>query len=181
MERNDKGLTVKSSTLRTAFSFLAHLLIGTIGVLILSDFLASSSFSIVHLWNPAANLRHVHWILTEIPGFPVQAVVGLLLGFVLAKRMRSGVMAWVWILPLVSLCFAALFLDRNSPSVLSHYFGWGCRPADRCFDQLGVTLPLIASTAYALGGKLGERCWHRPNVSTASVNREAQVPNEPGE
>ena len=156
MLRNDKGPTVKRTVPRTVLSFLAHLSIGTIGILILSDFLVSSLFSIIHIWDPLADLRHVHWILAEVPGFPVQAVVGLLLGFVLAKWMRRSIMVWVWVLPLVFLCLAALFLHENFHSILNHYFGQGCRPTDRCFDQLALTLPLITTIAYALGAKLCE-------------------------
>jgi hypothetical protein len=33
-----------------------------------------------------------------------------------------------------------------------HFFGWGCLPQNHCFEQVGLTLPFYAASAYSLGG-----------------------------
>jgi hypothetical protein len=140
--------------LRTTFGVIAHFVICMIGVFILSNLFIPSLYSLAHIWYPSVTSRQVHWILTEVHGFPVQAALGLLLGFILAKYMRRNVMIWTWVLPLAILCIAIIFSPKYYPSILGHFFGDGCTPAGHCFDQLAVTLPLVASAAYSLGAKL---------------------------
>lgn len=140
--------------LRTTLGVIGHFAICMVGVIILSNLLIPSLYSLAHIWYPSVSSRQVHWILTEVHGFPVQAVVGLILGFVLAKYMRRKSMVWIWILPLAFLCIAILLSPRYYSSIFDHFFGSGCTPAGHCFDQLALTLPLVASAAYSLGAKL---------------------------
>ena len=157
MHSDHNNLMMGRGVLRTIFGISVHFAICVIGVIILSNLLVSSLFSLAHIWYPYITLRQVHWILTEVHGFPVQAVVGLFLGFILAKYMCSKIMVWIWVLPLMFLCIAILFSPRYYSSIFDHFFGSGCNPAGHCFDQLGLTLPLIASVSYSLGAEIRRR------------------------
>jgi len=45
-------------------------------------------------------------------------------------------------------------IAQESQNPFWHYFGWGCRPKERCIDQLVITMPFYASVAYSLGARL---------------------------
>ena len=140
--------------LRTLLSVFLHLLIGTVGVVFLSSMGAFFLFKLAHSFYPSVTIQQLRLTLTGIPGFPVQAVIGLIVGFVLAKYMRRTIMVWTWLLPLAFLCIAILLSPRYYSSIFDHFIGSGCTPAGHCFDQLALTLPLVASAAYSLGAKL---------------------------
>jgi hypothetical protein len=154
MQSGHDNLKTAGGVLRAIRGVVSHLAISTMGVIFLSNVLISFLYTLAHIWYPSVTSRQVHWILTEVHGFPVQAAFGLLLGFVLAKYMRRKVMVWIWVLPLAFLCIAILFSPRYYSSIFDHFFGSGCTPAGHCFDQLGLTMPLVSSAAYSLGAKL---------------------------
>gem|GEM_PF-7034790 len=165
-----------SSLLRTLASVLLHLLISTVGVGFLSNLTAFFLFKLAHFFSPSVTIQQLRWMLTEIPGFPVQAAVGLIVGFVLAKYMRRTVMIWIWLLPLMFLCVRILSSVGEFPSIWDHFFGYGCSTREHCFDQVGLTGPLVASAAYSLGARLrrvshqgaGAKAGSRP--ATTSTN-----------
>jgi hypothetical protein len=142
------------NVLRTLLSVFLHLLIGTVGVGFLSNIGTFFLFKLAHSFYPSVTIQQLHWTLTGIPGFPVQAIIGLFVGFVLAKYMRRTIMVWTWLLPMAFLCVRILFFVRDNSSVWDHFFGYGCSVNGHCFDQVALTLPLIASTAYSIGAKL---------------------------
>lgn len=147
-------MQVNHGKAKTAVSLVVHQLISTIGVIILSALLTFLLYSVFRLIAPSFTTSGASWILTEVPGFPVQIAFGLIVGFVLGRYTRHRIMTRVWILPLTILCFAALFVPKVDSSLFSHFFGGGCSPSNRCFDQLLFTLPCVASAAYASGAKL---------------------------
>lgn len=151
MQSDRDYLKALSGILRTGLSVVMNFAICMIGVIILSNLLIPSFFSLAHIWYSSVTSRQVHWILTEVHGFPVQAALGLLFGFVLAKYMRRKLMVWTWVLPLVFLCIAILLSPQYYSSIFDHFFGSGCTVAGHCFDQVALTMPVIASTAYSLG------------------------------
>ncbi len=140
--------------MQTLLSILVHLSIGMIGIGVLSNALAFFAFKLAYSFFPSLTIEQLHRTLTGIHGFPVQAVVGLLTGFILARYMRRRVMIWIWLLPLVFLCLGVLGEGNNYSSIWEHFFGSGCDVKDRCFDQMLFTLPLVASAAYSLGAAL---------------------------
>jgi hypothetical protein len=154
MELVSEVLKSPASVLRTLLSILVHMSISMIGVGVFSNVLVFLLFKLSYSFYPSVTIEHLRWTLTGIHGFPVQAAIGLLLGFVLAKYMCRRVMVWIWLLPLAFLCIGIVFLPRNGSSIWDHFFGSGCTPAGHCFDQLALTLPLVASAAYSLGAKL---------------------------
>jgi hypothetical protein len=146
----------KQSWIATTLSFLFHQVVSTVGVVVLSALFVTTLFSISHLIRPSF-LGRASLLLTETPGFPVQVVLGLALGFVLGKLMYRRVMMWVWVLPLAILIFAIVFEPRSYSSLFAHFLGGGCSPSGQCFDQLLFTLPCFASAFYAVGAKLARR------------------------
>jgi hypothetical protein len=139
--------------------FLMHQVISTIGVIVVAAFLIFSSIPLIRVWQPAFGVRQVHWILTETPYFPVQTLYALLLGGVIGDWSKSRTMLWVWVLPFLFLCCAMVFRTPVSAvagfsadqSLMAHFFGYGCAPQNRCFDQIVFTLPFYAASCYSLG------------------------------
>ena len=144
-------MPLDNKTFRTAGAFILHLLIGTWGIVLVSAMLTFSLCSILHHWNPAFDSREASSLLTGVPGFPIQVSLGVMLGFLIGKWTRSKAILWTWILPLVVLAAVIVFGPSNGASAFAHYFGNGCRPADRCLDQLLFTLPCLAAAGYSLG------------------------------
>lgn len=159
--------TSNTSLARTVILFLIHQILSTAGIGLLVIFLATSLLEIARLvpW-PYAGLLW-HQIFAYRPYFPVHALMGLYFGRLLARRFGHRVMMWVWILPALFLCYAAVAVPTLTPETtsyllwsgtsqawLTHYFGWGCQMKDRCFDQILVTQPFYAATAYAIGARL---------------------------
>src|SRR5579864_8043011 len=137
--------------------FLGHLLVSTLGVPVAAAVVTYSVVLPLHHLFPSLSSRTVHWILTETPYFPVQIIVGLLLGFQLGRRYRHRVMLWTWIMPGLVIAFLILFVPLR-PVVVSgveitkteHFFGSGCLPQNHCFDW-SFTVLLYAALAYSLG------------------------------
>lgn len=141
--------------------FLMHQLIGTIGVGVGALLLTGLAFDLLRLLGRHYTMGYSHWILTGTPYFPVQIVLALFLGWLLSRRFHHRSMLWVWILPTGILCCAFAVLPTVTSLTLqfrlSHFFGWGCRPENRCFDQIGVTLPFYIAVAYSAGALLARR------------------------
>lgn len=99
--------------------------------------------------------RAAHWILTETPFFPIQILLGLVVGFWLSRRFGHRVMLWTWTVPALVLIAAILFLPPDfSSGELTHgerFFGWSCLPQNHCIDQLVVTMPFYSAVAYSVG------------------------------
>jgi hypothetical protein len=147
--------------------------------MLLAPWIAASLGDVLGLFGKGYSLRTMYWVLTGNPYFPVQVVLGLLLGFLIARHLRHREMMLTWIIPLIALSYAFIAVPTFLPSLtppqfqagvgesrLAHYFGWGCQAATRCMDQTIVTLPFYASVAYSLGallaGRVPER-FRRPN------------------
>jgi len=163
--------TIGKPWVKTALTFVAHQFIGTWGVAIAAPPLAYFSFGILHPLNPHLFTSHdVSVLLTKLPYFPIQIVLGLWLGWSIGRRFQHRSMLWVWVLPLAFLCYALLAIPTLTPSQvppmfqaglgesrLSHYFGRGCSAVRRCGDQLLVTMPFCASVAYSVGALLARK------------------------
>jgi hypothetical protein len=117
--------------------------------------------------------HNVHRLLTDLPYFPFQIILGLWFGWALSRHFRHRSMLWVWILPLALLCFA--FADLSTVSSLGfrlrlmHFFAQGCQPENRCVDQLVITMPFYASVSYSLGAFLARRISKVHIVESAAI------------
>jgi hypothetical protein len=148
----------KNSLLKSVLIFAIHQVVGTWGIAFTVPYLLASSLDVFAWFGHPVPMRWFHWILTETPFFPVQIGFGLYLGYVVARRFEQRSMQWVWIFPgfILFYCVAAVpKLGIMAPPSLSvqiaqesqnpfwHYFGWGCRPKERCIDQLVITMPFL--------------------------------------
>jgi hypothetical protein len=147
--------------LKSLIAFAFHQVVGTWGIAFLAAFGLFELFDVltaISPWKPP--MRAVHWVLTENPFYPVQIVAGLYVGWLLGRRFQHKCMLWIWIFPLAILAYAFVATNLNSSVLFHHdsiqarlsfYFGWGCKPRERCIVQLLITMPFYASVAYSLG------------------------------
>lgn len=165
--------------LRSVLAFLMHQLVATEGVIwltILSLLVLRSTISAVHQpWGSSSFMRVTHFLLSNNPFFPVQIAAGAVLGWKLQLRWQHKSMFWVWILPGALLAYAVLVIPTLSPwslapqtSAFSHYFGWGCRAEDRCYDQLTLTQPFYISLAYSISAFVASKKM-KVNLANAEV------------
>jgi len=162
MKDSIKGRPGTRSRLGLVLVFSMHQVISTIGVLVVAGFLIFSSIPLIRLWQPTFGTRQARWILTETHYFPVQTVLALLLGGVIGVWSKNRAILWVWVLPFLFLSCAIVFSTRVSAaagfsvdqSLMSRFFGCGCAPQNRCFDQLVFTLPFYTASCYSLGALL---------------------------
>src|SRR5713226_7403261 len=136
--------------------FFLHQAIATIGVMVGAGLLVDLGLTLTRVLGGAVSRSDLHRILTGTPYFPVQIGLALLSGCVLSRWLRSRTTYWVWVVPTVVLCYFLIALPTPAASLargsrLDHFFGWGCRPENFCFDQLGVTLPFYLGACYSIG------------------------------
>lgn len=155
--------------------FVFHQIIATWVVYISTRILLGSTFNVLRLFGWHYQLDDYNRLLNGLPFFPVQIGLAVLLGWLLGRNLRDKSMFWVWILPLAFLCYALVAIPTLTPNVtpwelqagggqsrVSHYFGWGCRPANHCIDQISTTLPFYVSAAYSLAALLAKRVTKHP-------------------
>ncbi|HEV2297375.1 MAG TPA: hypothetical protein VGR72_02525 [Candidatus Acidoferrales bacterium] len=146
--------------------FAMHQLIGTIGILALTPLVTGLIFDVLRLFGLTYTSTYMHSLLTETPYFPLQIALALLLGWILSRWLHHRSMLWVWPLPLAVLLLAFSALPTVTSlafqSRLSHFFGWGCRPQNRCFDQLAITLPFYIAASYSAGALLARKMLGKP-------------------
>lgn len=166
-------------TLRAMLVFITHQFIATLGVGVAAAFLTVFTFTLLRPLSPHLFAsRNAHLILTRVPHFPMQVILGLWSGWSFGRRFQHRSMLWVWVVPLLITSYAVMSLPtlmpdqtsvlvvaRDNQSPISHYFGRGCRVEDRCEDQLLVTMPLYASIAYSVGALMARKM--RRNVHLA--------------
>ncbi len=158
------------SKARFGLMFVFHQIIATWVVYVSTRILLDSAFNLLGLLGWHYSLDDYYRLVSGTPYFPVQIALAVLLGWLLGRNLGDKSMFWVWILPLAFLCYAFVAIPTLTPSVtpwefqagagqsrISHYFGWGCRPANRCIDQISITLPFYVSTAYSLAALLAQR------------------------
>ncbi|HEY2460330.1 MAG TPA: hypothetical protein VGI16_05965 [Candidatus Acidoferrum sp.] len=156
-----------NSLTKSFLTFALHQFIATYGISFTAPIVFSLAFKVSYLFGHASLQRDFHVMVTRTPYFPVQIIFALIIGALLGLSVRHRSMLWVWVLPLAALCYAFFtaphsVMETKSISLLlqlrlSHFFGGGCRPSDRCLDQLLVTLPFYSSLSYSVGALLARR------------------------
>jgi hypothetical protein len=135
------------------WTFPLHQIVSIVGVAILSGMI---TFDLM-------TTSRAQWLLTETHFFPVQIGVAFLVGFLLHRYLLHRVMQWVWVLPFLFLCvcfgLGVKFVSFDEYSLpvgkrVALYFGTSCRPEDRCFVQLAITLPFYTAASYSLAAFL---------------------------
>jgi hypothetical protein len=141
--------------MRNILTFLLHQFLSTIAIILGSPIIVFSVTSVLHIWRPEINNHVASRVLTTIPEFPIQTVLAFLFGFWLMKWTGQKVALWVWVLPaivmLIMLIHGPVAGFHSGANVFSHFFGSGCKPRDRCPDQIVFTLPLCAALGYSVG------------------------------
>ena len=141
--------------------FLLHLIVSTIGVILLAALTTFTITEALHPTFPTIGSRSASWILTETPYFPAQIATGLLLGFQLGRSYHHKEMLWTWIVPAALVACLILFAPLRYVVVsgveitpMQHFFGWDCLPQNHCFEEVGCTLLLYSAGSYAIGALL---------------------------
>jgi len=150
--------------------FSLYQFIGTLGIIILAAYLTAYLFDVARLFDKPFPPGTMYWILTGTPYYPVQIGLGLLLGWLIGRRVPHRAMLWVWVLPFVYLSYAIIAIPTLVPKFIppayqagigesrwKHYFGWGCGGVHPCFDQAAITLLFYASAAYSIGALLARK------------------------
>jgi hypothetical protein len=162
----DKG-RAKSPTKSVAI-FALHQFIGMYGIPYTAPIVFSLAFKCLFLFGHSYPRSAFYSIVSGLPYFPVQIVFALILGWLLGRALRHRSIVWVWVLPLVILCYSVAtyrvlvptsVLASVGQSRFSHYFGWGCRPENHCLDQLLITMPFYSCLAYSLGAAFARRAF----------------------
>ena len=153
------------SLTKSVLTFGLHQFIGMYGVSFTAPIVFSLGFKLLFVFGHNYPRKTFYSIVSESPYFPIQIIFAVILGWLLGRVLRDRSMVWIWVLPLAVLCYsvATRLLSPTSvftgvgQSLFSRYFGWGCRPADHCLDQLVVTMPFYSSLAYSLGVALARK------------------------
>ncbi len=173
METTDNEPNRKGPVSRAGITvaFAVHQIIATLGVMVTTPFVLALVAPVLRFFGLSLSLAEGERILTGMHYFPLQAAFGFLLGCALGYSTRHRSAQWVWVLPTLVAFFLVVtnhhLLDLGSTaapfpsSSLSHFFGSGCRPENRCFDQTLVTLPLYSAVAYSIGALAGRKLWLR--------------------
>ena len=153
-----------------ALLFGLHQFMGTLGIIILATYLTAYLFDVARLFGKPFPPGTMHRILTGTPYYPVQIGLGLLLGWLIGRRVPHRAMLWVWVLPFVYLTYAIIAIPTLVPRLIppayqagigesrwKHYFGWGCGGVHPCFDQAAITLLFYAAAAYSIGALLARK------------------------
>jgi hypothetical protein len=109
--------------------------------------------------------NRARWTLAEIPYFPIQIVVALLTAFVIGQFANHYLMQWVWIIPALTLLSSIGLSSLPLPARLDYFFGYGCRPENRCVGQLIFTLPFHSAMSYSIGGYLSSLVRLRKSIA----------------
>jgi hypothetical protein len=159
--------------------FALHQYIGTVGIIILATYLTAYVFDLFHFLGKPLPSKTMYWILTGTPYYPVQIGLGLLLGWLIGRRVEHRAMLWVWILPLAYLTYAVIAIPTLVPNLIppayqagigesrwKHYFGWGCGEVHPCFDQAAFTVLFYAAAAYSIGALVARKIPKRHHVAS---------------
>jgi hypothetical protein len=161
---------ISGSVVRRSLRVGMHQILAIFGVIVWAGMLTAIAIvDISKMRGRVAHLSDVHRALSAAPFFPIEVVVGLLLGWLVWKQFQDRVMFWVWVFPLVPLLMIMLedsthvstiypgATVTNYKIMLSTYFGSGCHVDEGCFKQIEFTVPFYAAVSYAIGAWFGWR------------------------
>lgn len=167
MEAHDKvapGLVQRPPTSDSTRSFLVqasiasiHLLVGSIGVAAATACALYAAQAAIHPFVPTFDHNLVARLLLAVPGYPLQALDGLVLGFLLAKRLGGRTSQFAWVVPFGLAVLVWLSEPERSIFFERLRFDGTCPPGGPCFTKAITTLLLVSSTFYSLGAIVGIR------------------------
>lgn len=147
-----------------------HLLVGSIGVGAATACALYATQAAVHPFVPTFDHNRAARLLLTVPGYPLQALDGLVLGFLLAKRLGGWTSQFAWVMPL-GLAVLAWLNEPERSRFFDHLrFDGTCPPGGSCFTNAIATLIIVSSTFYSLGAiagirrRVNERTTKRPSL-----------------
>ena len=167
MEAHDRvarGFLQRPPTKDSTRSFLAqasigftHLLVASIGVGAATACALYATQAAVHPFVPTFDHNRAARLLLTVPGYPLQALDGLVLGFLLAKRLGGWISQFAWVVPLGLAVLT--WLNEPERSILFEHlrFDSTCPPGGPCFTKAIATLVVVSSTFYSFGAIVGMR------------------------
>lgn len=159
---------VKQGLMAREFTaFLVHQMTGTLGVIMVSAMSWYTFLELLRLGRITLVGETAAFPLLGIPGFPLQATSGFVLGLTLARRLPARAVVFAWILPFLWFWFGAFVVAPTSK--LAYLVGGSCSASRGCFYQLSFTLPLIASIAYVAGAVVSRWLQRRSKSSTGRI------------
>src|ERR1700680_2151303 len=94
------------SPAKSVATFALHQFIGMYGIPYTAPIVFSLAFKCLFLFGRSYSRRAFYPIVSGLPYFPVQIVFALILGWFLGRALRQRSIAWVWVMPLVILCYS---------------------------------------------------------------------------
>jgi hypothetical protein len=145
------------SFLTQASNGFTHLLVGSIGVAAATACALYATQEAVHPFVPSFDHNRAAWLLLTVPGYPLQALDGLVLGFLLAKRLGGWISQFAWVVPLG--LAVLVWLNEPERSIFFEHlrFDGTCTPGSACFTKAIATLMIVSSIFYSLGAIVGVR------------------------
>jgi len=99
-------------------------------------------------------------LLLDRPYFPLQMVVAFFGGLVLAKWLREGKPAFVWVLPFAHLLYAIILFsshrsvaEGSADFIWRSFFNWNC-DCSASLLQWRITFPMCTSVAFSVAAIL---------------------------
>jgi hypothetical protein len=132
-------------------SFLLHLLIASIGTLLITGLLS-------FLLSLIASRSLVSMIVLG-PWFAIPILSGVVLGYLLANILPSSGARWVWVVPAILLVVnigSALTSSYEREDIWINEFGPQSR-CTACMDESLLTAPLAGCIGYAIGAVCRKR------------------------
>lgn len=159
--------TIVKNHLLFLLKVIAHAVIGTAGVPTLTAVLTFPAVRIARHFVAWTTPKLPNVLLTEVPGFPLQVVIGLALGYLVWRLAKQRAAFWAWV-PSVAILLAMILRSASSAEggsgvlqlpivAFEHFFGAGCRLVQHCFDQVIYALPTVAAISYSLGAFVASR------------------------
>jgi hypothetical protein len=154
----------RQATGDSSHSFLAqasigftHLLVGSIGVGAATACALYATQAALHPFVPSFDHNRAARLLLTVPGFPLQALDGLVLGFLLARRLGGWISQFAWVAPFG--LALSVWLSKPERSILFEHFRFDgtCPAGGACFIKAIATLMIVSSTFYSLGAIVGIR------------------------
>lgn len=134
-----------------------HLLVGSIGVGASTACAFYATQEAVHPFVPSFDHNRAARLLLTVPGYPLQALDGLVLGFLLAKRLGGWISQFAWVVPL-GVAVLVWLHEPERPIFFEHLrYDGTCPPGGACFNKAIATLMIVSSIFYSLGAIVGLR------------------------
>lgn len=156
LERKQTSDLSRSFLAQVSFCFV-HLLLGSIGVAAATACALYTTQEALHPLLPSFDHNRAARLLLTVPGYPLQALNGFALGFLMAKRLGGWISQFTWVVFFALVVLVWLHEPGRSVFLEHLRFDGTCAPGGSCFAKAIATLMLVSSTSYSLGAAVRGR------------------------